>query len=289
MMNLFTRKIAISPAQKASVHEQGQAFKDHVTKIVHNAREAVQSNKWEPAMAGVPDDFAKISDDAEDIAKTHSVAKARANEGLSKNDDFYAKAERVATNEMGNKGYAFTEDWERYLVSKYGANQVVNVTKSRISSSERSKIDSWNWISSDKLYLKYKHVYNNDLYFNQVTGAPIYPNNDGFANAWPDIAHMEKGQLIDRFGSNGNGKYFSPIETTFENRALPPFMENQPYTKYKVNRPFKTYSGEISPWFAQPGKGIQFYTKFKIKDRNGNLVEANVNNLLKWGYIVPVK
>jgi hypothetical protein len=59
MMNLFTRKLAISPAQKAIVHEQGQAFKDHVTKVVHNASEAVGANKWKPAMAGVPDDFAK--------------------------------------------------------------------------------------------------------------------------------------------------------------------------------------------------------------------------------------
>jgi Uncharacterized conserved protein len=52
MMNLFTRKLAISPAQKAIVHEQGQAFKEHVTKIVQNARGAVGSSKWKPAMAG---------------------------------------------------------------------------------------------------------------------------------------------------------------------------------------------------------------------------------------------
>jgi hypothetical protein len=75
MMNLFTRKLAISPAQKAIVHEQGQAFKDHVTKIVHNASEAVGANKWKPAMAGVPDDFAKVSNGSEDIAKTHRSVK----------------------------------------------------------------------------------------------------------------------------------------------------------------------------------------------------------------------
>ncbi|WP_328286219.1 pre-toxin TG domain-containing protein [Sporolactobacillus terrae] len=75
MMNLFTRKLVISPAQKAIVHEQGQAFKDHVTKIVHNASEAVGASKWKPAMAGVSNDFAKISDGAENIAKTHHMAK----------------------------------------------------------------------------------------------------------------------------------------------------------------------------------------------------------------------
>ncbi|MDF2791096.1 MAG: hypothetical protein K0S80_4198 [Neobacillus sp.] len=75
MMNLFTRKLAISPEQKAIVHEQGQAFKEHVSKVLHRASESVGSSKWKPAMAGVPDDFAKISDDAADIAKTHSMAK----------------------------------------------------------------------------------------------------------------------------------------------------------------------------------------------------------------------
>jgi hypothetical protein len=75
MMNLFTRRLAISPEQKAIEHAQGQAFKAHVAKIVHNAKASVNSNKWKPAMAGVPNDFAKISDDAEDIAKAHQMAK----------------------------------------------------------------------------------------------------------------------------------------------------------------------------------------------------------------------
>ncbi|BBN98082.1 ribonuclease YeeF family protein [Sporolactobacillus terrae] len=75
MMNLFTRKLVISPAQKAIVHEQGQAFKDHVTKIVHNARGTVRSSKWKPAMTGVYKGFTKMGDDVEDTAKTHRMAK----------------------------------------------------------------------------------------------------------------------------------------------------------------------------------------------------------------------
>ncbi|QAA21805.1 pre-toxin TG domain-containing protein [Sporolactobacillus terrae] len=75
MMNLFTRKLVISPAQKAIVHEQGQAFKDHVTKIVHNARGTVRSSKWKPAMTGVSKGFTKMGDDVEDTAKTHRMAK----------------------------------------------------------------------------------------------------------------------------------------------------------------------------------------------------------------------
>jgi hypothetical protein len=75
MMNLFTRKLAISPAQKAIVHEQGQAFKEHVSKVLHRASESVGSSKWKPAMAGVPNDFTKMSNGAEDIAKTHRMVK----------------------------------------------------------------------------------------------------------------------------------------------------------------------------------------------------------------------
>ncbi|MFT8312093.1 MAG: hypothetical protein ABF629_13090 [Sporolactobacillus sp.] len=58
------------------MHEQGQAFKEHVSKIVRDTKASISSTKWKPAMAGVPNDFAKISDDAKDIAKTHSMVKA---------------------------------------------------------------------------------------------------------------------------------------------------------------------------------------------------------------------
>ncbi|MET1250220.1 T7SS effector LXG polymorphic toxin [Sporolactobacillus sp. STCC-11] len=259
MMNLFTRKLAISPAQKAIVHEQGQAFRGHVSKIVRDTKASVSANQWKPAMAGVPNDFTKMSNGAEDITKTHSMEKVdRVDGSFSKGSEFHEKVKSAAIyKERSNKGYAFAEDWERHLARKYGATQVENVTKNRISSLERAKLNSWNWPPSDNLYLKYKHVYNNDLYFNQVTGAPRYPNNNGFVDAWPNITHMEKGQLIDRFGSNGSGKYFSPTGTPFKNRALPPFMENQPYTKYKIIKPFKTYSGEITPWFDQLYIAIQ--------------------------------
>lgn len=93
--------------------------------------------------------------------------------------------------------------------------------------------------------------------------------------------------MIDRIGSDTTGKYFSPLGSSFESRSLPPFMKNQPYTEYKVMKSFNIYSGKVAPWFDQPGGGTQYFTDFMIKDRYGNLVNADVENLLKWNYIIP--
>lgn len=188
-----------------------------------------------------------------------------------------------------NKGYVSGDDWENYFNLKYGTENVNRTSKTMISSSERAKLDSWGWPPSDELYLQYKNVYNNDLYFNQVTGAPRYPVNDGFSSNWPDINKLNKGDFIDRFGSNGTGQYFSPAGSSYGSRALPPFMKDQPYNRYQVIRPFEVTSGEIAPWFGEPGKGVQHYTNFKVPDLKGNMVEANVDNLIKNGYMIPSK
>lgn len=49
-------------------------------------------------------------------------------------------------------------------------------------------------------------------------------------------------------------------------RALPPFMERQPYNRYRVVQPFDVKAGEIAPWFNQPGKGIQFLSEFTLDE-----------------------
>lgn len=43
-------------------------------------------------------------------------------------------------------------------------------------------------------------------------------------------------------------------------------MENQPYTKYKVLIPIKMMSGDIAPWFGQPGGGKQFLSDFSVEE-----------------------
>lgn len=42
-------------------------------------------------------------------------------------------------------------------------------------------------------------------------------------------------------------KYFSPAGSAYESRALPLFMEKEPYTVYEVLKLFKVKVGEICP------------------------------------------
>ena len=83
--------------------------------------------------------------------------------------------------------------------------------------------------------------------------------------------------IIDRYGSNGTGKYFSPLGTPYSERALPPYMKNEPYTKYKVLVSFEVKSGEIVPWFDEVGGGSQYLSTY------------SVDELKKFGYIVEVE
>ena len=51
-----------------------------------------------------------------------------------------------------------------------------------ISDEDLAKINSWGSNRpSDELYLQYKSVFDNPLYYNQTTGAINWPVNDGFA------------------------------------------------------------------------------------------------------------
>jgi len=102
--------------------------------------------------------------------------------------------------------------------------------------------------------------------------ARLYPgtngdiNTDGFTNGVYHVETLTSGTIIDRYGSNGSGRYFSPDGTPYAERALPPFMERQPYNRYRVVQPFDVKAGEIAPWFNQPGKGIQFLSEFTLDE-----------------------
>src|SRR5699024_2830140 len=84
---------------------------------------------------------------------------------------------------------------------------------------------------------------------------------------------------------NGSGRYFSPVGSTYNSRALPPFMQGKTYEKYEVIREFEVKSGTVAPWFDEPGNGTQFFTDYQILDSKGRYVEANVENLIEYKYI----
>lgn len=119
-----------------------------------------------------------------------------------------------------------------------------------ISEADRLKINSWSRPPSDDLYLKYKDVYDDDTFFNQSTGKAIYPGENGnihtkgFTNGEFEIKPLKEGTIIDRFGDNADGNYFSPAGTSYEARALPPYMETATHNEYKVLKEFNMKEGK---------------------------------------------
>lgn len=76
---------------------------------------------------------------------------------------------------------------------------------------------------------------------------------------------LKKGQMLDRFGSEG-GEYLGAADAPFDQRSLPPealntFDGEVPYNYhvYTVIKDLLVEAGPIAPWFGQPGLGTQFY------------------------------
>ena len=84
----------------------------------------------------------------------------------------------------------------------------------------------------------------------------IYPPNSGFKGK-PSKKVLQPGEIIDRYGYD-SGYFVSPQGTPFEMRSLPADAISKPYHAYVVQKPVKVLSGEIAPWFGQPGGGIQY-------------------------------
>lgn len=138
----------------------------------------------------------------------------------------------------------------------FGAENVEWTSRDTLSSADRLRIQDWAYPPTDELYLKYKDVYQNDLYFNQVTGDIRWPIDDGFAE-YPETITLQPGTIIDRYGSD-YGTFTSPKGIPYANRALAPGTEFKPYSILEVVKPIEVQVGKIAPWFNQPGGGIQY-------------------------------
>ena len=222
----------------------------------------------------------------EEMVKNGSKASALVDEGgvsITKTEDVLAANRGV--------GEVVEEGAKKGTGNAGKTGEAIEGTGKGISEADKAKISGWQYPPSEELYLKNKKVYDNPKYFDQKSGNAIYPgmngdpNIGGFTNGINKTKTLTPGQIIDRYGSNGTGQYFSPGGSSFESRALPPFMETQPYTQYEVLKPFEVKSGEIAPWFGQSGKGIQYYSDIEIIDSLGNSVKATVQTLIDEGYI----
>lgn len=87
-------------------------------------------------------------------------------------------------------------------------------------------------------------------------GKVVWPPNRGFLRP-PDSVVIQPGSLIDRIGGTG-GTFVAPKGTPFPSRSLPAEMACKKPTVYEVLRPIRADAGVTSPWFNQPGMGVQF-------------------------------
>jgi hypothetical protein len=102
---------------------------------------------------------------------------------------------------------------------------------------------------------------------------PYYPSGNGFIGATTQVT-LTRGTVIDRFGGSPYSQFFSPVGTSMSARALPPVTATQPLRAFEVLAPFEVQAGRVSPWFGQPGLGMQFRSQAPL----GELLE---NKLLK--------
>ena len=103
-----------------------------------------------------------------------------------------------------------------------------------------------------------------------------YPSNFGFqGKAVPTT--LKAGTVIDRYGSL-NGKFSSPVGTTFEQRSLSATMKSAQYRKFEVIKPLNVMSGKVAPWYGKSnGGGTQYMSTMSFKE------------LIRKGYIREVK
>ncbi|KAH6635645.1 hypothetical protein B0J18DRAFT_462718 [Chaetomium sp. MPI-SDFR-AT-0129] len=127
-----------------------------------------------------------------------------------------------------------------------------------------------------------------EAWTNATDGCWKYPPHNGFKLTWEpiDVMILPVGSLLDRFGGEG-GKFLSPVGVQYRERAIPPgnlatrdadsaYPYN--YHVYAVIKPLRVLSGQIEPWFGQPGAGVQY----KLDD------DITVWSLVEDRYLQPV-
>jgi predicted ribonuclease toxin of YeeF-YezG toxin-antitoxin module len=148
-------------------------------------------------------------------------------------------------------------EWNNYFKNDYGANNVEWTSKEVISNSERLKLSQWKWAPKDELYLKYKDVYNNDLYYNQSNGNINWPSNYGFLEEVPNEVTVNPSMILDRYGEP-TGQFMANATDSYESRALAPHSETAKHYYYKPTEEFTMDAGTAAPWFGSNGGATQY-------------------------------
>lgn len=227
-----------------------------------------------------------VSEDLNNILKNKGVTLEEFNALRLRDVSTLSEEERVMLREIGKQ---LTEDERLKLIGKSTWDKIVN----SISSEDLKKIQGWKNPPSEEVYLKNKKVFDNPKYYNQTTGEPIWPgqngdpNIDGFLNGKYEDTKLRPGEQIDRYGGN-NGTFFGDEGTSIPERAMAPNSDFSKYNKYVVAREMPVRKGKIAPWFDQPGGGIQyqidpgFVETIRAKLKLG---ETFIDGLVRMGYL----
>ena len=149
-----------------------------------------------------------------------------------------------------------------------------------ISQEERNKISSWIYTPSDELYLKYKDVFDNPKYFDQVTGEIHWPDNDGFKEGTiVNDAFMYKGTIFKRYGKN-TGEFLGNTIDSFETRALSPYSDGAEVHYYRLLKDYTMTKGEVVPWFGSAG-GAEQFVKYKKNGDKYSIMELEKLEILE--------
>ena|GEM_PF-2050376 len=135
------------------------------------------------------------------------------------------EVEEVSEDNNINKYSLYGEEHYEALKDIFGEGNVEWTSKTTISQSERLKISNWDFTPSDELYIKYKDVYNNELYYNQATGKINWPSNYGFLEEVSNEVMVNPSMILDRYGEP-TGQFMANATDSYESRALAPHSEN---------------------------------------------------------------
>ncbi|MES2917889.1 MAG: hemagglutinin repeat-containing protein [Pseudomonadota bacterium] len=93
---------------------------------------------------------------------------------------------------------------------------------------------------------------------------PRVAPNDGAVPGTEEVVILKPGTLIDRYGKN-SGTYASPFGTPYEERALAPGTQAEPYRVYEVVEEVSAIKAVVLPAFDQKGLGEQLKLQDSIK------------------------
>ena len=206
-----------------------------------------------------------------DLKKQKDCIKAEGEKWLANLSDDHR---RKVLGIQGNKAFKRGADWREYMRNWTAPQRM----ESRISGLMEKNLfpptDAFIASLAKKYGMPYTKGKKGEDRFYSDEGEPIYPPNDG-AVGTPEIVTLKAGSVIvDRYGKY-TGRYVSPKETLYENRALSRRTKKEEYHVYQIVKDIENVQkAEIAAWFGQPGGGIQYKLPKKIVELEGYLKEV---------------